>query len=155
MHGVHDVEKPINLKVSLRGNPFNLGDEVPRHFLSILSTGEPAPFAKGSGRLELAEAIVKQPIAMRVIVNRIWKGHFGTGIVDTPSNFGVAGERPTNPELLEYLAQCFVDNGMSIKKLHREIMLSAVYQLERRRRDGRISRRIPATGCTGAPTAIA
>ena len=66
---------------------------------------------------------------MRVIVNRIWKGHFGTGLVDTPSNFGVAGERPTNPELLEYLAQSFVENGMSIKKLHREIMLSAVYQL--------------------------
>ena len=66
---------------------------------------------------------------MRVIVNRIWKGHFGTGIVDTPSNFGVTGERPTNPELLEYLASYFVKNGMSIKKLHREIMLSSVYQL--------------------------
>ena len=79
--------------------------------------------------MELAELIVKQPIAMRVIVNRIWKGHFGTGIVDTPSNFGFGGERPTNPELLEYLASEFVKNGMSIKKLQREIMLSAVYQL--------------------------
>jgi hypothetical protein len=66
---------------------------------------------------------------MRVIVNRIWKGHFGTGLVDTPSNFGVAGERPTNPELLEYLAQTFVDTKLSIKQLHRDIMLSAVYQL--------------------------
>ena len=66
---------------------------------------------------------------MRVIVNRVWKEHFGTGLVDTPSNFGIMGERPTNPELLDYLAQWFVDNGMSIKKLHREIMLSAVYQL--------------------------
>ena len=64
----------------------------------------PTPLTKGSGRLELADLIVKQPIAMRVIVNRIWKGHFGTGIVDTPSNFGFGGERPTNPELLEYLA---------------------------------------------------
>jgi len=64
-----------------------------------------------------------------VIVNRIWKGHFGTGLVDTPSNFGVTGERPTHPELLDYLAQFFVDNGLSIKKLHREIMLSAAYQL--------------------------
>ena len=72
---------------------------------------------------------MKQPIAMRVIVNRIWKGHFGTGIVDTPSNFGFGGERPTDPELLEYLASEFVKNGMSIKKLQREIMLSAVYQL--------------------------
>ena len=79
--------------------------------------------------MELAEDILKQPIAMRVIVNRIWKGHFGTGIVDTPSNFGFGGERPTNPELLEYLASDFVKNGMSIKKLQREIMLSSVYQL--------------------------
>ena len=66
---------------------------------------------------------------MRVIVNRIWKGHFGTGIVDSPSNFGTTGERPTNPDLLEYLASSFVKNGLSIKKLHREIMLSSVYQL--------------------------
>ena len=84
----------------------------------------------------------------------IWKGHFGTGIVDTPSNFGKNGERPTHPELLEYLAQSFVDHGMSIKELHREIMLSAVYQLERRRRLRRpTSRRTPATGSTGAPIA--
>jgi hypothetical protein len=84
---------------------------------------------QGSGRMQLAEMIVKQPIAMRVIVNRIWKADFGTGIVDTPSNFGFGGERPTNPELLEYLASEFLKNGMSIKKLQREIMLSAVYQL--------------------------
>jgi hypothetical protein len=129
VHGVADAEKPVNLRVSKRGNPFNLGDEEPRHFLSALSDGTPAPFANGSGRLELADAILKQPIAMRVIVNRIWKGHFGTGLVDTPSNFGKTGERPTHPELLEYLAQFFIDNGLSIKKLHREIMLSAAYQL--------------------------
>ena len=129
VHGVKDVEKPAELKVSKRGNPFNLGDEVPRHFLSILSPAAPQPLTKGSGRLELAEAIVKEPIAIRVIVNRVWKGHFGTGIVDTPSNFGVNGERPTNPELLEYLSQWFVDHGLSIKQLHRELMLSTVYQL--------------------------
>jgi len=129
VHGVADVEKPVNLKVSKRGSPYNLGDEEPRHFLSVLSDGTPAPFASGSGRLELADAILRQPIAMRVIVNRIWKGHFGTGLVDTPSNFGIAGERPTNPELLEYLAQRFVDGKQSIKQVHRDIMLSAVYQL--------------------------
>lgn len=129
VHGVADVEKPVNLKVSRRGSPYNLGEEEPRHFLSVLSEGDPAPFAKGSGRLELADAILRQPIAMRVIVNRIWKGHFGTGLVDTPSNFGVAGERPTNPELLEFLAQRFVDQKLSIKQLQRDIMLSAVYQL--------------------------
>ena len=83
----------------------------------------------------------------------IWKGHFGTGIVNTPSNFGVNGERPTHPELLEYLAQSFVDNGMSIKKLHREIMLSPVYQLERGPRRQPAPPRIPATVCIGAPTA--
>jgi mono/diheme cytochrome c family protein len=129
VHGVADAEKAQNLKVSLRGSPYNLGDEAPRHFLSVLSAGEPAVFQKGSGRLELAGAILDQPIAMRVIVNRIWKGHFGTGLVDSPSNFGATGERPTNPELLDYLARFFVDHGRSIKALHREIMLSAVYQL--------------------------
>ena len=129
LHGVIDSEKPVNLPVALRGSPYNNGPEVPRHFLSVLSPGDPQPFTQGSGRLELADDIMAQPIAMRVIVNRIWKQHFGTGIVDTPSNFGVTGERPTNPELLEYLAGRFAHDGMSIKKLHREIMLSSVYQL--------------------------
>ena len=89
----------------------------------MLSQDSRLCFTKGSGRLELAEAILQQPLAMRVIVNRVWKWHFGTGIVDTPSNFGFNGERPVHPELLEYLADFFVRNGMSIKKLHREIML--------------------------------
>jgi hypothetical protein len=129
VHGVADVETPADLRVSKRGSPYNLGDVEPRHFLSVLSEGDPVPFTQGSGRLELADAILRQPISTRVIVNRIWKGHFGTGLVDTPSNFGVAGERPTNPELLEYLAQRFVDQKLSIKQLHRDIMLSAVYQL--------------------------
>ncbi len=129
VHGVADREKPVDLPVSLRGNPNNLGEIVPRGFLSVLSKDSRLSFTKGSGRLELAEAILQQPIAMRVIVNRVWKWHFGTGIVDTPSNFGFNGERPVHPELLEYLADFFVRNGMSIKKLHREIMLSSVYQL--------------------------
>ena len=128
VHGVIDAEKPADLPLAKRGSPFNLGDPVPRHFLSVLSE-TPAPLSHGSGRLDLADEIVKQPLAMRVIVNRIWRGHFGTGIVDTPSNFGITGDRPSDPELLEYLAQTFVDSGMSIKKLHREIMLSSVYQL--------------------------
>jgi mono/diheme cytochrome c family protein len=128
VHGVGDVDKPVNLKVSRRGSPYNLGAEAPRHFLSILSEGDPQPFSEGSGRLELADAILRTPLAMRVIVNRVWKQHFGTGLVDTPSNFGVAGEKPTHPELLDYLAQRFIDQKMSIKALHREIMLSAVYQ---------------------------
>jgi mono/diheme cytochrome c family protein len=129
LHGVEDNTTLVSLPLAIRGNPNNLGPEVPRHFLSMLSQDDPKPYTKGSGRLELADDILKQPIAMRVIVNRIWKGHFGTGIVDTPSNFGQTGERPTNPELLEYLASEFARTGMSIKKLHREIMLSSVYQL--------------------------
>jgi len=129
VHGVIDAEKPVNLKVHVRGSPFNLGDEIPRHFLSVLCDGTPPAFDKGSGRLQLADLIVKQPLAMRVFVNRVWKGHFATGLVDTPSNFGIMGERPSNPDLLDYLAQRFVDNGMSVKKLHREMMLSAVYQM--------------------------
>ena len=128
VHGVQDVEKPVPIKVAIRGNPFRAGDEVARHFPSVLVPGDPAAFTKGSGRQELAEAIVKQPIAMRVIVNRIWKWHFGTGLVNSASNFGKLGEQPSNPELLEHLATWFVENGHSIKKLHRQIMLSAVYQ---------------------------
>ena len=129
IHGVKDVEKPVDLNIAIRGNPFRSGDVVPRGFLTVLGPGEPVPFTKGSGRLELADMIVRQPIAIRVIVNRIWKGHMGSGIVDTPSNFGKNGERPVHPELLEFLAQKFVGHKYSIKAMHREIMLSAAYQL--------------------------
>jgi cytochrome c553 len=130
VHGVMDSEKPEDIQVAFRGDANNpTGPPIPRHFLSLLSEGDPIPFKNGSGRLELAEAVSKQPLAMRVFVNRLWKGHFGTGIVDTPSNFGTAGERPTDPELLEYLANYFVSHGMSVKALQREIMLSSVYQL--------------------------
>ncbi|MEO7133478.1 MAG: PSD1 and planctomycete cytochrome C domain-containing protein, partial [Vicinamibacterales bacterium] len=128
VHGVRDVEKPVDLKVHLRGNPTRLGDTVPRGFLSVLNP-ERVTFSNGSGRLELARTITAQPMAQRVMVNRVWKEHFGTGLVNTPSNFGVNGERPTHPELLDYLAQYFVEHGLSTKALHREIMRSAVYQL--------------------------
>ena len=130
IHGVMDSDKPVNIQLAIRGNPENTGQEVPRHFLSVFAKGdEPDPLNQGSGRMQLAEDILKQPIAMRVFVNRIWKGHFDTGIVDTPSNFGQMGERPTDPALLEYLTANFVKNGMSVKALQREIMLSTVYQL--------------------------
>jgi hypothetical protein len=133
VHGVRDLpgRPPENLKVNLRGSVYRLGDEAPRGFLSVLSPNPEAPvkFNSGSGRLELARTVLAQPLAMRVIVNRIWKGHFGTGLVDTPSNFGINGERPSHPELLDYLAQYFIDHGMSIKALHREILRSAAYRM--------------------------
>ncbi|HEX4773225.1 MAG TPA: PSD1 and planctomycete cytochrome C domain-containing protein [Bryobacteraceae bacterium] len=129
IHGVTDKPKAVNVALNLRGNPHNLGDEVPRRFLEVLSPAAPTPFAQGSGRMQLAGDIVQSGLAMRVFVNRVWKWHFGTGIVNTPDNFGKAGDPPSSPQLLEYLANSFVDNGMSLKKLQKEIMLSTVYRL--------------------------
>lgn len=128
VHGAGETRKPGNVKLNVRGNPSNLGEEVPRRFLTALAVEEPAPFRQGSGRLELAEAVASHPLTARVMVNRIWQHHFGRGIVATPSNFGQLGERPTHPELLDYLADRFVANKYSMKALHREIMLSATYQ---------------------------
>ena len=131
LHGVRDKDKTANAQIAIRGDPENLGEEAPRRFLQILCDGEPKLFTKGSGRLELAEAIASpnNPLAARVIVNRVWHWHFGRGIVPSPSNFGQLGERPSHPELLDYLAARFVENGWSIKALHRDIMLSATYAL--------------------------
>ena len=129
--GVADKEPEdlTDIALHIRGSPTNLGEAVPRGFLTVLDEEGAEPYAGGSGRLQLAGAIAGHPITARVIVNRVWRWHMGTGIVDTPSNFGMMGERPTNPELLEYLASRFVEGGMSIKQLHRDIMLSATYQL--------------------------
>lgn len=124
-------DKPHDERIQIRGSKESLGDVAPRAFLHILSSGEPAKFSKGSGRLELAEAIANpdNPLTARVIVNRIWQRHFGQGLVRTPSNFGQLGDRPSHPELLDYLSRSFMDNGWSMKKLHREILLSATYGL--------------------------
>jgi len=129
VYGLADNAEPTDLKVFLRGSPYSFGDPAPRAFLSVFSQTEPEKFTKGSGRLELAEAIVKEPIAARVIVNRIWRWNMGTGLVETPSNLGLVGDRPSNPELLEYLAGRFVSEGMSWKKLTKEIVMSRTYQL--------------------------
>jgi mono/diheme cytochrome c family protein len=129
--GLKDEAVAKNIKLNIRGNAHALGDEVPRGFPAILgkTDGDPLPFTKGSGRMELANAIVQHPLAARVMVNRIWQHHFGHGIVDTPSNFGMMGERPTHPELLDYLAAQFIESGWSMKAMHKEIMLSSAYQL--------------------------
>ena len=131
LHAIHDLEHPADSKVYIRGDESTLGEMVPRRFLSILSKGAPAAFGHGSGRLELADLIATQsnPLFARVLVNRIWQHHFGQGLVRTPSNFGQLGERPTHPELLDYLAARFVQQRWSMKAIHREIMLSATYQL--------------------------
>ena len=128
VHGMADKPQIQDVKLNVRGNPHSLGDTVPRRFLTVLTTADTKPYSNGSGRLELANDIASSPIAMRVIVNRIWKWHFGSGIVNTADNFGFVGEEPTDPALLEYLAHEFAANGYSIKKLQKEIMLSAVYQ---------------------------
>ncbi len=125
--------KPTNLKVHVRGNPATLGEEAPRRFLAILGGDEAPAFKEGSGRLELARAITSRgnPLTARVFVNRVWAHHFGRGIVATVDNFGSLGERPTHRELLDYLAARFMD-GWSVKALHREILLSAAYQMSSR-----------------------
>ncbi len=121
---------PMNVPVQIRGNPSSEGPAVPRRFLTVFSKVTPKPFAQGSGRRELADAIINDAgaLAARVIVNRVWKEHFGSGLVSTPSDFGSQGARPTHPELLDDLAERFVRNGWSLRWLHREIVLSATYR---------------------------
>ena len=123
-------DEPRDVAIQVRGDPTNLGPIVPRRFPQVLSKGKPQPFTKGSGRLELAEAIVTDaaPLAARVIVNRVWKHHFGKGLTETPSDFGSQGERPSHPHLLDDLAFRFIKNGWSMKWLHREIVLSSTYR---------------------------
>ncbi len=122
----------MDQKVFLRGDYHNLGDPVERTVPSILRINAPAPpVTTNSGRLELADWIVdpRNPLPARVMANRIWQGHFGDGIVRTPDNFGKLGDRPSNPELLDYLATQFVEGGWSIKKMQRLVMLSKTYQM--------------------------
>lgn len=125
-----DKARPHNSPVFLRGNPGTKGPEVPRRFLEVLSTETPVPFTNGSGRLELARAIANpaNPLTARVFVNRVWLHHFGAGLVSTPGDFGVRTEVPVQRELLDHLAATFMENGWSLKKLHRVIVLSATYQ---------------------------
>lgn len=128
---LEDADKPKDSYVFLRGNPGSRGAQVPRQFIEVLATGDKAqPFKNGSGRLELAKAIATSdnPLTARVAVNRIWLHHFGEGLVKTPDDFGTRSEPPTHPELLDYLATQFIESGWSMKKMHRLIMLSSVYQ---------------------------
>ena len=128
---VADTAKPKNSPVFIRGQAEVRGDVVPRRFLEVLSpAGKSAAFTEGSGRLELAQAIASKanPLTARVMVNRVWMHHFGDGFVPTPDDLGTQSEPPSHPELLDYLASCFMDHGWSVKKLHKLIMISRVYQ---------------------------
>tara|TARA_R110002111_G_scaffold153375_1_gene220080 strand:+ start:5473 stop:8709 length:3237 start_codon:yes stop_codon:yes gene_type:complete len=127
---VYYPNKPRDLNVFIRGNAGNLGKVVPRRFVKVISSEKTEPFKNGSGRLELARYIASRdnPLTARVMVNRVWQHHFGEGLVDTPSNYGKTGSLPSHPELLDDLTVWFMDQGWSIKKLHRLMMLSATYQ---------------------------
>jgi hypothetical protein len=126
------AESPTeNSPVHLRGNYQTLGEVVPRRIpIALVGENPPAMPTDHSGRLELAGWIgsPNNPLTSRVIANRIWRWHFGRGIVATPDNFGKLGVPPTHPELLDHLATKLVASGWSLKALHREIMLSATYQ---------------------------
>ncbi len=128
-HTLIEIAPPHDPRILVRGNPTRPGKHVPRRFLSALGTAEPKPFGPAA-RLDLARAIATRdnPLTARVLVNRVWAHHFGAGLVRTPSNFGLRGEAPTHRELLDFLAASFVNDGWSIKRLHRRIMLSSVYQ---------------------------
>ncbi len=121
---------PRDARVQLRGEPSNPGEVAPRRFLEVLGGDRVLPEAAGSGRRELAGWLTRpsSSLTARVMVNRIWQHHFGRGLVATPNDFGVRGERPTHPELLDFLARRFVDGGWSVKSLHRLILLSRTYQ---------------------------
>lgn len=121
---------PHNVRLQLRGEPSQPGEEVSRGFIKVLGNEVLPEHTTGSGRLELANWLTRSdnPLTARVMVNRIWQYHFGQGLVKTPNDFGVRGLPPTHPELLDFLAAEFMKGGWSIKSMHRLIMASATYQ---------------------------
>ena len=125
-----DRPQPVEPVIFLRGSPGNRGPSVPRRFLSALSAPDAAAWQNGSGRLELAQAITSpsNPLTARVTVNRIWMHLFGTGLVDTPGDFGVRTERPRHAELLDWLSAEFMENGWSRKFLLKTILQSETYR---------------------------
>jgi hypothetical protein len=127
---VEDIRRPHDSPVFIRGEAGNKGPIAPRRFLEILSGPRRPELTNGSGRLDLAYSIIgrNDPIVARAFVNRIWLHHFGEGFVSTPDDLGTRAEPPSHPELLDYLASRFMEDGWSLKKMHRLIMLSSVYQ---------------------------
>ncbi|MBL8813736.1 MAG: PSD1 domain-containing protein [Planctomycetaceae bacterium] len=127
---IREEEKPKETHVLLRGNPLARGEIVKPHFLSVLPGADHSTYQDGQRRLGLARSIISDsnPLTARVLVNWAWQNHFGVGLVRTPDDFGVRGQPPTHPELLDYLADEFRRNGWSLKWLHRQIMLSQAYR---------------------------
>ena len=125
---LQDRATPVTPRIFKRGNPRQKGAAVPRQFLQVLSGS--APYSQGSGRRELAASIAsaQNPLTARVMVNRVWMLHFGVGLVPTTSDFGQRAEPPSHPELLDWLAERFIAEGWSLKKLHRRILGSATWQ---------------------------
>jgi hypothetical protein len=132
-----------DLKIYLSGDPAKPGEAAPRAMPAILTAGEKIPFPQqGSGRLSLARSIASpdNTLTARVMINRIWQGHFGEGLVRTTSNFGSLGDAPSHPQLLDWLSLEFVEQGWSIKQMHRLIMLSATYQQSSQWQDDALER---------------
>lgn len=133
-YGVRDVSDPKDMRITIRGNPHALGEEVPRGFISVVASsagGGPTVPPKVSGRREFADWIASadNPLTARVTVNRIWQKLFGTGVVPSVDYFGVRGEAPTHPELLDHLATKFIRDGWSRKSLVRSLVLSRSYRM--------------------------
>lgn len=126
---VADLPEPYAPRIFLRGSPARPGPEVPRGFLRVLNDGREQPFQSGSGRRELADAIVApgNPLTARVFVNRVWMHHFGEPLVSSPADFGVRSDPPTHPQLLDWLAGEFIKSGWSVKHLHRLMVLSSAF----------------------------
>jgi hypothetical protein len=127
---------PVEGRVFIRGSHKAEGEPVPRRYLEALSGAEPLSVDAGSGRLELARRMTDPavtPLVPRVMANRVWHHLFGRGIVGSTDDFGFLGERPTHPELLDWLADRFVRDGWSVKRLIRTLMLTEAYRMESRR----------------------
>lgn len=130
--GVRDSKAVSNTEIRIRGEAEKLGPVVPRGYLSVLSVPDVGPInPEQSGRLELARWLTSKqnPLTSRVMVNRVWQHLFGHGLVKTVDNFGATGDKPSHPELLDFVAARFVNEGWSVKKLVRSLALSRAYQL--------------------------
>jgi hypothetical protein len=130
--GARDHAQSEDCQIRVRGEPANLGERVPRGVLRAIEVSNVTSIGKSeSGRLQLAMWLTsaENPLTPRVMVNRIWLHLFGRGLVDTPDDFGATGSEPSHPELLDYLALRFIEDGWSVKRLIREIVLSRTYQL--------------------------